>query len=63
MTGLKQIENQRAFEKAHKEAKQEPSYKLLQEIYKRDNITDIDLKERARVYLDTGVLTNQYVSQ
>jgi hypothetical protein len=60
MTGLKQIENQRAFEKAQEEAKQEPAYQLLEEIFKGGYIHSVpgaaNLHERVRVYLTTGTL-------
>jgi hypothetical protein len=62
MTGLKQIENQRAFEAAHDAAKEEPSYKLLEEIYDSGILTG-GIAERTRVYLATGVLNGQYKSQ
>lgn len=60
MTGLKNVENQRAFEKAQVEAKEEPSYKLLKEIHDAGYINSrpgaANLLERVRVYLDTGIL-------
>ncbi len=65
MTGLKNIENQRAFEKAHEDAKQEPAYKLLEEIFNAgylDNPAKSEIRERVRVYLATGVLNGQYVA-
>lgn len=58
MTGLKQIENQRAFEKAFAEAKEEPAYKLLEELHKGAYLTQApaDLQHRVHVYLSTGTL-------
>ncbi len=56
MTGLKQIENQRRFEALHAEAKEEPSYKLLEKAYPL--LSPGDLKEQIRVYLATGILEN-----
>ena len=60
MTGLKQIENQRAFERAQREAKEEPAYQLLQEIYDGGYLgltrDAKDLDARVRVYLMTGIL-------
>jgi hypothetical protein len=60
MTGLKQIENQRAFERAQIEAKEEPAYQLLQEIYGLGLVDEFpglaDLNKRVQVYLTTGIL-------
>ncbi len=64
MTGLKNIENQRAFEKAQREAKEEPSYKLLKEIYDAHLVGTNLLNKpnfvyRVEVCLNTGILLNQ----
>jgi hypothetical protein len=64
MTGLKNIENQRAFEAAHERAKEEVSYKLLEEIFEKGYLNSVPgaaaLQERVRVYLATGILNGQY---
>ena len=60
MTGLKQIENQRAFEKAQLEAQEHPAYKLLAEIFNGGYLNSrsgaANLQERTRVYLTTGTV-------
>ena len=60
MTGLKNIENQRAFEKLQLEAQSEPAYKLLEEVFTHGYISNLPgasaLRERVRIYLTTGIL-------
>lgn len=58
MTGLKQIENQRAFEKEIAHLKQTPAYKLLKYTHEFGGLTG-ELKETVRVFLDTGVLPSR----
>lgn len=57
MTGLKTIEDQRAFEKYLAEIKEEPAYKLLEEVYNSGVLKaphDANLNHRIFVYLTTG---------